>query len=513
MEKYTLEMIGITKKFGQLVANNDITLKLQKGEIHAILGENGAGKSTLMSILFGLYQADAGEIKINGEVVHIKNPNDANNYHIGMVHQHFKLVDTFTVLENIILGKETVSKSNFLDYDTPRKQIEALSKKYNLNVPLDAYIKDLNVGIQQKVEILKMLYRDSDILIFDEPTSVLTPQEIDGLFQIIRNFAKEGKTIVIITHKLNEIKAIAERCSVLRRGKLIGTVLIKDTKIEQLSSMMVGRNVNFHVNKEKQNVGETVLEVKNLTYFNKDKTKKILDDVAFEVKAGEIVAIAGVEGNGQSELVSLITGLSLVEDKQSKIILNGQDITKESIRKRIKLGMSHIPEDRQKHGLILDYKLGENLISNTYMEEMFQKHGYLLDDKIVKHGEELVNSYDIRSAAGIKSKARDMSGGNQQKAIIARETTKKHNLLIASQPTRGLDVGAIEYVHQVLVKERNNGQAVLVVSYELDEVIDISDRILVIREGKIVYNVKQEDTTIEELGLYMLFDQEQGTKI
>lgn len=499
---YAIEMINITKTFGSLVANDNITFQVKPGEIHAILGENGAGKSTLMSILFGLYTADSGTIKINGEPVVIRNPNDANHYKIGMVHQHFKLVDVFTVLENIILGAETINRG-FLEYDQPRKKVEDLSERYALRVDLDSYIKDISVGMQQRVEILKMLYRDADILIFDEPTAVLTPQEIDGLFKVIKDFAKEGKSIIIITHKLNEIKAVAERCTVLRKGKHVATVDVKTTSIEKLAELMVGRGVSFEVEKDLAKPKDVVLEVVNLNMYNKDKTKLILGDVSLNVRKGEIVCVAGIEGNGQTQLVNLITGLDKVQDPNAKIYLNQIDITNAPIRKRFELGMSHIPEDRQKYGLILDYTLSENMISNEYYYEKFQKYGILKFDTILEYTNELINSYDIRSSMGAQTKTRSMSGGNQQKAIIARETSREHHLLIAAQPTRGLDVGAIEYVHKTIVRERDAGNAILVFSLELDEVMSLSDRILVMYEGHIVAELNPKKTTVEEIGLYM----------
>jgi ABC-type uncharacterized transport system ATPase subunit len=499
---YAIEMLNITKKFGPLVANDSIDLKVKNGEIHAILGENGAGKSTLMSILFGLYKADAGTIKINGEEVRIQSPNDANDLNIGMVHQHFKLVEIFTVLENIVLGLED-KKKGYLDLETPRGKIQKLIDQYNLKVDLNTLVKDLSVGAQQRVEILKMLYRDAKTLIFDEPTAVLTPQEIEGLFDIIREFAKEGKSIIIITHKLNEIKAIAENCTILRKGKHVGTVNVKKTSVNQLAKLMVGRDVDFSVEKEVSKPEESVLSVKNLNYYNKDKTKKLLKNINFNVRKGEIVCVAGIEGNGQTELVNLITGLDIITEEESGIILNDKDITKSSIRERFEAGMSHVPEDRHKHGLILDFNLAENFISNIYYKPEFQNHHILNFENIYNYSEELIKKYDVRSSLGSKSKARSMSGGNQQKAIIARETSRYHNLLVASQPTRGLDVGAIEYVHKTIVAERDRGNAILVISLELDEVINIADRILVMYEGEIMAELDPKKTNVEEIGLYM----------
>ena len=500
VENYIIEMLHITKEFPGIIANDDITLQLKKGEIHALLGENGAGKSTLMSVLFGLYQAEKGEIRKNGEVVKINNPNDANSLGIGMVHQHFKLVEIFTVLENIILGVEP-NKMGFLQKKEARDKVLSLSKKYGLQVDPDAVIEKISVGMQQRVEILKMLYRDNDILIFDEPTAVLTPQEIEELMQIMRGFAKEGKSILFITHKLNEIMSVADRCSVLRKGKYIGTVDIKNTTKEELSKMMVGRDISFTVEKEEASVGNVVLSVKNVTVPSKTSKKNAVKDVSFEVKAGEIVCLAGIEGNGQTELISALTGL----DKMSKgeISLLGKDITKASVRNRSKAGISHIPEDRHKYGLVLDYSLEDNIVLQRYWQAEFQKNGFIKRPEVRHYAEKLIAQYDVRSGQGAISMTRSMSGGNQQKAIIARELDKKHELLVAVQPTRGLDVGAIEFIHKQLVGNRDQGKGVLLVSLELDEVMNVSDRILVMYEGEIVGELDPKQTTVEELGLYM----------
>lgn len=500
MSKYAIEMLNITKTFGTLIANDNITLQLKKGEIHAILGENGAGKSTLMSILFGLYNADSGEIKINGEPVVIDNPNDANKYKIGMVHQHFKLIPVFTVLENIILGMESV-KNGFLNKDESRQKIQKIIEKYNLQVDLDAYVKDITVGMQQRVEILKMLYRDADIMIFDEPTAVLTPQEILSLMNVIRDFSKEGKSIILITHKLNEIKMVADRCTVLRKGKYVGTYNVSETSVDQMAEYMVGHKVSFSVDKTEAEPKNVVLDVRNLNLYNKDRTKKLLNNVSFSVRAGEIVCIAGIDGNNQSELIRIITGLTNCDSGQ--IFINNEEISKFSIRDRLNLGLSHIPEDRHRHGLILDYTLSENIISIEYYKDKFQRNGLLKFKEIKKYTNDLIHKYDIRSANGAESIAREMSGGNQQKAIIARETSRDHDLLIAAQPTRGLDVGAIEYVHKTIISERDKGNAILVVSLELDEVMDLSDRILVMFEGEIVAELDPKSTNNNEIGLYM----------
>ena len=497
--EHIIEMLHITKEFPGIIANDDITLQLKKGEIHALLGENGAGKSTLMSVLFGLYQPEKGVIKKNGQIVNIKNPNDANELGIGMVHQHFKLVHNFSVLENIVLGVETTSHG-LLKMDDARKRVVDLSEKYGLMVDPGAIIEDITVGMQQRVEILKMLYRDNEILIFDEPTAVLTPQEIEELMKIMRSLANEGKSILFITHKLNEIKAVANRCTVLRKGKYIDTVNVNEVTKEELSEMMVGRKVNLNIEKNLSKVGETVLEVKNLS-LNSKGNKKLIDNVSFNVKKGEIVCIAGIDGNGQSELIYALTGLGPIST--GSIILNGIDITHDSIRKRNIKGMAHIPEDRHKDGLVLEYSLGENLMLKKYFTKEYQNKGFINFKNIEKYTNKLINQYDIRSGKGAKTNARSMSGGNQQKAIVAREVDLDPEILIAVQPTRGLDVGAIEYIHKQLINERDRGKAILLVSLELDEVMNLSDRILVIYEGKIVADLDPKEVTVQEIGLYM----------
>lgn len=589
-EDFVIEMRHITKEFPGIIANDDITLQLRRGEIHALLGENGAGKSTLMSVLFGLYQPEKGEILKNGQVVKINNPNDATALGIGMVHQHFKLVEVFSVLDNIILGAEP-NKAGFLTKKEAREKVVALSEKYGLMVDPDAIIEDITVGMQQRVEILKMLYRDNEILIFDEPTAVLTPQEIDELMKIMKNLAAEGKSILFITHKLNEIMAVADRCSVLRKGKYIGTVEIKDTTKEELSEMMVGRQVKFEVDKDEAIPGDVVLEVDKLCVESKIHKKLAVKDVSFQVHAGEIVCIAGIDGNGQTELVYGITGLEklapnvkeeveehvekpvwqklkevekqeraklfftqcgeqlkffFVElgkkiwkklkkfgetvaakavalwnklvllfnknkaqeldpnaDVKGRITLCGQDITKAPIRKRSKTGMSHIPEDRHKYGLVLDYTLEQNMVLQRYWQKEFEKVGFIKKKAVRKYSDKLIEQYDVRSGQGSVTMVRSMSGGNQQKAIVARELDREHKLLIAVQPTRGLDVGAIEYIHSQIVKDRDAGAGVLLVSLELDEVMNLSDRILVMYEGEIVGELDPKKTTVQELGLYM----------
>ena len=500
--EYAIEMLHITKRFPGIIANDDITLQLRHGEIHALLGENGAGKSTLMSVLFGLYQAEEGTIKKDGKEVRINNPNDANALGIGMVHQHFKLVECFTVLDNIIMGVEPTGALGFLQKKEARQKVLALSDKYGLQVDPDAKIEDITVGMQQRTEILKMLYRDNEILIFDEPTAVLTPQEIEELMQIMRNLAAEGKSILFISHKLAEIMAVADRCTVLRKGKYIGTVETKNTTMEDLSAMMVGRNVNFHVEKQPSHVGDVILDVQHMTVASKVHKNNAVKDVSFQVRRGEIVCIAGIDGNGQSELVYGLTGLEPLTG--GRILLNGKDITKASIRKRSVSGMSHIPEDRHKHGLVLDYSLEYNMILQTYFESKFTNNiGFLRRKNIRSFSDDLINQYDVRSGQGSITPARAMSGGNQQKAIIAREIDKQPEVLVAVQPTRGLDVGAIEYIHKQLVAQRDAGKAVLLISLELDEVMDVPDRILVMYEGEIVGELDPKQTTQEELGLYM----------
>jgi len=497
---YAIEMLHITKRFPGIVANDNITLQLRKGEIHALLGENGAGKSTLMSVLFGLYQAEEGTIRKDGKEVRIKDPNDANALGIGMVHQHFKLVQCFTVLDNIILGVET-TKNGMLLKDEARKKILALSDKYGLKVDPDARIEDITVGMQQRTEILKMLYRDNDILIFDEPTAVLTPQEIEELMQIMKNLAREGKSILFISHKLNEIMEVADRVTVLRRGKGIGTVNVSDTTEEELSRMMVGRDVQLVATKDEKVPGDVVLQVTDMTVASKMHKNNAVKHVSFNVRQGEIVCIAGIDGNGQTELVYGLTGLEPLAG--GRIEVDGKDYTHASIRERAQV-MSHIPEDRQKYGLVLDYPLDYNIVLQRYYQpEFVSKGGFLKQKAIRDYANALIDQYDVRSGQGTVTITRSMSGGNQQKAIVARELDKKHDLLVAVQPTRGLDVGAIEYIHKQLIAQRDAGCAVLLVSLELEEVMNVSDRILVMYEGEIVGELDPKKTTTEELGLYM----------
>ena len=497
--QYVIEMLHITKEFPGIKANDDITLQLKKGEIHALLGENGAGKSTLMSVLFGLYQPEAGEIRKDGKTVKINNPNDATALHIGMVHQHFKLVEVFTVLDNIILGAED-TKLGFLQKKQARKKVEELMNKYGLLVDLDAKVEDITVGMQQRTEILKMLYRDNEILIFDEPTAVLTPQEIDELMQIMKNLAKEGKSILFISHKLNEIMEVADRVTVLRKGKYVGTVNTKDTNKQELSNMMVGRPVQLEVVKTPAQPKDVVLHVENMCVASKLHKRNAVNNVSFDVRAGEIVCIAGIDGNGQTEFVFGLTGLEPLSG--GKIELCGEDISKSSVRQRGAY-MSHIPEDRHKHGLVLDFTLEQNMVLQRYQEPDFQQGGFIRFDEVRKYAEGLIEKFDVRSGQGPVTVARSMSGGNQQKAIIARELDRNRPLVVAVQPTRGLDVGAIEYIHSQLVAQRDEGKAILLVSLELDEVLSLSDRILVMYEGEIVGELDPKKTTAQELGLYM----------
>lgn len=499
--EYVVEMLNIRKEFPGIVANDNITLQLRKGEIHALLGENGAGKSTLMGILFGMNQPDKGVIKVRGKEVKITNPNVANDLGIGMVHQHFKLVENFTVTQNIVLGCEPKILFGLgMDLNKAAKRIEELSKQYGLNVDPNAKIENISVGMQQRVEILKMLYRDADVLILDEPTAVLTPQEIDELIKIMKNLINEGKSIIIITHKLKEIKAAADRCTVIRRGRYIGTVDVKTTSEAEMAKMMVGREVSFKVNKKPAKPGDVVLDIKNLSVKNNKKVLG-LKDFSINVRAGEIVGIAGVEGNGQSELIEAITGLR--KSESGTINFKNKDITRESIRNRINSGIAHIPEDRHKRGLVLDYTIEENMVLEVYDKKPFSNKGLLNKKEIKKYAEKIIDEFDVRSGEGAESIARSLSGGNQQKAIIGREIELNPELLIAAQPTRGLDVGSIEYIHKRLVEQRDSGKAVLLVSLELDEILNVSDRIAIINNGELIGVVNADETNENEVGLMM----------
>ncbi|OEG00464.1 heme ABC transporter ATP-binding protein [Vulcanibacillus modesticaldus] len=505
--KYVVEMRGITKRFPGIVANDSISFKVKKGEIHALLGENGAGKSTLMNILFGLYEPDEGQIFINEQAVQITDPNVANDLGIGMVHQHFMLVENFTVTENIILGSEPKMGLK-IDYNKAREQVLELSKRYGLHVDPDAKIEDISVGMQQRVEILKTLYRGADIIIFDEPTAVLTPQEIEDLIGIMRNLVNEGKSIILITHKLKEIMAIADSVTIIRRGKVIDSLAVKDTNQDELASKMVGREVTFAVDKKPADPKDVILRVSDVTAKD-NRGLTALNEISFEVRAGEILGIAGVDGNGQSELIEVITGLRKVESGQ--VYLKDTDITNNTPREISESGISHIPEDRHKRGLVLDFTMGENLVLETYFYPEFQTNRFLDYNKINTHAKKLIEEFDVRTPS-VDTLARALSGGNQQKAIIAREVDKDPDLLIAAQPTRGLDVGAIEFIHKRLVEQRDKGKAVLLLSLELDEIMNVSDRIAVIYEGKIVGVVDPKKTSEKELGLMMAGATTEGVK-
>lgn len=491
-------MIGITKRFPGIVANDNIHLTVKQGEIHALLGENGAGKSTLMNILFGLYQPDEGEIRIKGKKVSITGPTMANELGIGMVHQHFMLVQPFTVTENIILGDER-ARMGVLDIKKAEQEVQRLSDQYGLKVDPKAVIRDISVGMQQRVEILKTLYRGADILIFDEPTAVLTPQEIDELIEIMKNLVKEGKTIIFITHKLKEIMSTCDRVTVIRRGKVIKTLDVKDTNENELASLMVGREVSFKVDKKEATPKQTVLSVKNLVVRD-NRGIPAVRGLDLEVRAGEIVGIAGVDGNGQSELIEAITGLRKIES--GTIHLNENDITNAKPRKIIEAGVGHIPEDRHKRGLVLDFSVSENMVLQIYYKEPISKGMMLQFPEMDRYAKRLIEEFDVRTPSH-EVPIRKLSGGNQQKAIIAREVDRDPDFLIAAQPTRGLDVGAIEFIHRRLVEQRDKGKAVLLVSFELDEILKLSDRIAVIYEGKIAGWVDPKETNEEELGLLM----------
>jgi simple sugar transport system ATP-binding protein len=496
-----IEMIGITKVFPGVVANDGVNLAVADGEIHALLGENGAGKSTLMSILFGLYESDGGIIKVRGKEARIKGPNDATALGIGMVHQHFKLVHNFTITENIVLGLEPKTRLGNLDIRTAEEKVAKLSETYGLAVDPKAKIENITVGMQQRVEILKILYRNADILIFDEPTAVLTPQEIDELLSIFNRLKAEGKTIILITHKLKEIKAAADRCTVLRRGKYIGTVMVKDTGEQKLAEMMVGRAVTFRIEKKPPQPGELILKIENLTVTGSKGTPAVTG-LSLEVRAGEIVGVAGVDGNGQSELVAAVSGLLPV--KSGRILLKGRDVSRESIRRRNEDGIGLVPEDRHKHGLILAFRLDENLVLKSYRKAPYSsRFGFLQFFRIAEHAKTLIGEFDIRAGSGPATLAGGMSGGNQQKAVIAREIDLSPELLIVAQPTRGLDVGAIEYIHRRIVEERDKGRAVLLVSFELDEIMALCDRIAAVSKGRVVGLVPSEAADERRIGAMM----------
>lgn len=497
---YAVEMIDIIKDFPGIRANDGVTLRVERGSIHALLGENGAGKSTLMSILFGLYKADSGRILVNGKETPIRDPNDANALGIGMVHQHFKLVHCFTVAENIVLGREPRKARALLDMKSAVAKVRELSALYGLDVDPDARIEDISVGMQQRVEILKMLYRDADILIFDEPTAVLTPQEIAELTEIMRKLSAQGKTIILITHKLKEIKAVAGTCTVLRRGKLVGSVEVEGTSEESLAEMMVGRQVSFHVDKGPAAPGREVLRLEDLCVRNA-RGLPAVRSLSLSVRSGEIMGLCGIDGNGQTELVQAIVGLTRAD--AGRILLGGADISRAPIRKRFDSGLGHIPEDRQRYGLVLDFSLEENFVIHDFDRPPYARAGIMDARAIRRKAEALIGEFDVRSGGGAAGSARSLSGGNQQKAIVAREIDRSPGAFIVSQPTRGLDVGAIEYIHRRIVAERDKGKAVLLVSFELDEIMDLSDRIAVMHSGEIVGIVDPKLTSEQELGLMM----------
>ncbi|WP_227395486.1 ABC transporter ATP-binding protein [Jeotgalibacillus aurantiacus] len=495
---YVIEMLNIRKEFPGIVANDNITLQLKKGEIHALLGENGAGKSTLMNVLFGLYQPEKGEIKVKGEPVKITSPNIANDLGIGMVHQHFMLVDTFTVTENIVLGLEPKKGLN-IDMKKAERDVQEISDRYGLKVDPKAKIADISVGMQQRVEILKTLYRGAEMLIFDEPTAVLTPQEIKELTQIFRTLIKEGKSIILITHKLKEIIEVCDRVTVIRKGVGIETLDVEGTTPTQLASLMVGREVLFKTDKKAAVPKDTVLEISKLNVKD-SRGVDAVRNLDLTVRSGEIVGIAGVDGNGQSELIEAITGLKKIQSGSVK--LNGKEISKLKTRKITEAGVGHIPQDRHKHGLVLDFPIGDNMVLQTYYSKPYSKYSVLNNKEINKQAKKLIQEFDVRTPSET-TPARALSGGNQQKAIIGREVDRDPDLLIAAQPTRGLDVGAIEFIHKRLIEQRDNGKAVLLISFELEEILNVSDRIAVIYEGNIIAIVDPKETTEQELGLLM----------
>ena len=505
MADYIVEMRHITKRFPGIVANKDVTIQIKKGEIYAILGENGAGKSTLMSMLFGMYEPDEGEIYIRGKKEIISSPRYATQLNIGMVHQHFKLVSNYTIAENIIMGIEPVKKAlgifPYVDIKGANEKIARLSRQYGLEVDPKKVISDINVSVQQRVEILKMLYREAEILIFDEPTALLTPQEIEFLLKIIKGLRDGGKTIILITHKLEEIKKVADRCAILRRGELIDVLDVQSTSTKEMASKMVGREVSFTLDKAPAKFRDVVLDVKNLTGTNEDKFQ-VVKNVSFSVHGGEIFAIAGVSGNGQVEIADAIAGLMKAHSGQ--ILLNGKDITEYSIRKRTLEGIAYIPEDRQTYGLILDFTLEDNLALKNYFKEPFSRKGILNKKEFETYGEKLIQEYDVRSGQGNRTQVRSMSGGNQQKAIIAREIQQDTPLLIFVQPTRGLDIGAIENIHKQILAERDKGKAILLISLELDEIMNLADTIGVIYNGQIQKIADASTLTTKEVGQFMM---------
>ena len=496
-----IEMLGISKAFPGVLANDGVNLRVEQGEIHALLGENGAGKSTLMSILFGLYEPDSGIIRIRGKEEKIRSPNDATALRIGMVHQHFKLVHNFTVTENIVLGLEPRGFLGNVDIGGARERVARLSDTYGLDVDPDVRVENITVGMQQRVEILKILYRDADILIFDEPTAVLIPQEVDELLAVFHRLRSEGKTILFITHKLKEIKTVADRCTVLRHGKYVGTVDVADVSEQELAEKMVGRAVSFRMRKSPAKPGNEVLRIENLTVIGAKGTPAV-SGLSLELRSGEVLGIAGVDGNGQSELVGAISGLLPI--RSGGIFLDGRDISRDSIRRRNEAGQGLVPEDRQKHGLVLDFRVDENLILRSFRRAPFSNPlGFLRFPAIVEHARALIRDFDIRAGKGPETPVKSMSGGNQQKVIVAREIDQSPRLLVVSQPTRGLDVGAIEYIHRRIIEERDKGCAVLLVSFELDEVLNLCDRIAVISAGKILGVLRADEADERRIGAMM----------
>lgn len=500
--EYAVQMRNIVKTFGSAVALDNVSIDVKKGTIHAMLGENGAGKTTLMNILYGLYNADSGDIYLNGEKVDIKSPSVAIEHKIGMVHQHFMLVQNFTVAQNIILGKEVTGKCGVLDMKKAKEEIEQIIDKYGLSVDPDAKIEEISVGMQQRVEILKALYRGADLLILDEPTAVLTPQEIEDLISIMHKLIENGKTIIIITHKLKEIKSSSEVCTIIRRGKYIDTVNVRETNQSELADKMVGRSVKLVVDKKVKEPGEVVFEIDNITVKNQmHEHLNAVQNLSLKVRKGEIVGIAGVDGNGQKELVAAITSLARVSEGTIKI--NGKEIQNTKVKNVIKNKISVIPEDRQKRGLVLDFSVSENTVLERYTERPYSRKGILDFQKIKEFAKKIIKDYDVRPEKCHKLPVRALSGGNQQKIIIGREIANNPDLLIAVQPTRGLDVGAIEYVHKTLVEQRDNGKAVLLISLELDEIMSLSDRVAVIYGGTIVGDFKREEVDENTIGLLM----------
>lgn len=497
-EQTAVEMRGITKRFPGIIANDSVSFQVKKGEIHALLGENGAGKSTLMNILFGLYEPDEGEIWINEKKVDIKDPKTAIELGIGMIHQHFMLIEPYSVVQNIILGTEP-TKGVMIDYAQAVRKVQELSTKYGLQVEPNQLIKDISVGMQQRVEILKTLYRGAEILIFDEPTAVLTPQEIQELMEIMRNLVNEGKTIILITHKLKEIMAVCSGVTIIRRGKVIDSVTVKNTTPDELAAKMVGRKVSFSVDKQDANPSDCILKLSNVEALD-NRGIPALKSLSFELKRGEILGIAGVEGNGQRELIEVITGLRRVES--GEIHFKDKPIHNLSPRQISESKVGYIPEDRHKKGLVLDFTVSENTVLKNYYHPEYNSKLFLDYDKINKHAVDLIAEYDIRTPSET-TPARALSGGNQQKVIIAREVDSDPDLLIATQPTRGLDVGAIEFIHKKLIEQRDKGKGVLLYSLELDEIMNLSDRIAVMYEGRIVGIVDPKTTSEQEIGLMM----------